>query len=247
MILRVLYITLISLIWMAISMLCPAQTVHVEYKKFIVPGQTEYGRWMSSPEMQRRMREREEQMASNVSEYFDLYSNGTRSYFEYDTTVSQMELKKEERGWWRRMEGIHFSHAKNLRNGNVTIRSDILADTVCRSVNFKQKYQWKMAEGEKIFADLRCQKAYHLTEEKDTIIIWFAPELPIADGPEDFAGAPGMILAVEAPAFNYIAETVRVGDFDLPKAPIEPAHCLGEEDFREQVREEMIRKYINEK
>lgn len=244
MVLRVLYIILISLIWIATS---AAQTVHVEYKKFIVPGQTEYGRWMSSPEMQRRMREREEQMASHVSEYFDLYSDGTRSYFEYDTTVSQIARKEEERGWWSRMEGVHFSHAKNLQNGQVTVRSDILADSVCRTVDFRDKYHWKMAEGEKIFANLLCQKAFHITEEKDSIIIWFAPELPIADGPEDFAGAPGMILAVEAPAFNYIAETVQLGDFDIPKAPINPEHCLKEEAFRERVREEMIRKYINEK
>lgn len=223
-----------------------AQTVHVKYKKFIVPGNTEYGRWMSSPEMRRNMREREEQMASNVSDYYDLHSNGVKSYFEYDTTIHLKEIKDERRGWWRMGNDMRFSHAKDLQNGNVTIRSELLADSVCRSVNFKEKYKWKVAEGEKIFANLRCQRAYHINDDKDTITVWFAQGIPVIDGPEEFAGAPGLILAVEAPAFNYIAEEVKVGEFEVPKQAIESAKCLSEKAFQDKVREEMMRKYLQE-
>ena len=199
---------------------------------------------MSSPEMKRRIREREEQMASNVSEYYDLYSNGIQSYFEYDTTIQLKEVE-DQRGWWGRRNDLRFTHAKNLQNGNVTIRSDVLPDTLCRSVNFKEKYDWEIAEGEKVFAKLRCQKAYHITEEGDSIVVWFTPSIPVMDGPEDFAGTPGLIMAVEAPAFNYIAESVELGDFSIPKQTIAPAGCLKESAFREKVRDEMIRRYIN--
>lgn len=221
------------------------QTVHVKYKKFIVPGHSEVRHWMSSPEMKRNIREREEQIASNVSEYYSLYSNGRRSYFEYDTTIRRKEIKEQDRGWWSNLDELHYSYAKNLQNGVVSIRNDWLADSICRSVNFREKYKWKMTEGEKIFAGLRCQKAYHINEKGDSIVVWFAPELPVPDGPDAFAGAPGMILAVEAPAFNYIAEDVQAGTMPIPKLPIDPDQCLSEEEFREQVRKEMYRRHIN--
>jgi GLPGLI family protein len=185
-------------------------------------------------------------MANNVSEYFELYSNGIQSYFEYDTTIQIKEIE-EQRGWWGARDQLRLSFAKDLKSGNVTVRSDALADTICRSVNFKEKYQWKIAYGEKVFAQLRCQKAYHVNEKGDSIIVWFAPAIPVTDGPDDFAGAPGLIMAVEAPAFNYIAESVELGDISIPKQPIDPSKCVKESTFQEKIREEMIRRYINRK
>lgn len=220
-----------------------AQGVHVYYKKFVVPGKSEYNRWMSSPEMKRRLREREEQMASNVSEYYDLYSNGVHSYFSYDTTISLIEIQEEQR-WWSRAD-IRFSYAKHLPSGNVTVRTDILPDSLCRSINFKEEYKWKFADGEKVFAGLRCQKAYFLDEAGDTTLAWYAPSLPLSGGPEAFGGTPGMILAIEAPSFNYIAEEITLGKYTIPKLPLPSAACLPEKEFQEKVREAVMRKYIN--
>ena len=242
--LRNIYLLIIGFSWILLPS-SSGQNVNVYYKKFVVPGNAEYNRWMSSPEMKRRMREREEQMASNVSEYYNLYTNGSRSFFEFDTTISLKEIPEERFGWWSR-EDAKLSYAKNILTGNVTIRSEILADSICRSENFRDKYQWKLGKGKKIFAGLECKKAYFVNDEGDTTTAWFAPELPITDGPEDFGGAPGMILAIEATSFNYIAEKVAVGEFKIPLNTRPEEDCLEEKEFREKVREAMMKKFIQE-
>lgn len=222
-----------------------AQTVHVKYKKFIVPGKTEYGRWMSSPEMKRRMREREEDMANSVSEYYDLYSNGRNSYFEYDTTFTTIEIQ-EDNPWWGSNNKFKDSYAKDLRRGEVTLRSDLLADSICTAWNYKEKYSWKAEEGMKVFADMRCEKMIHIDEESgDSTIVWYTPSIPISDGPEDYGGTPGLIMAVEAPAYNYIAEEVAIGSFKLEKYPLKIDNCLPKKEFQELVRNERMKKYIN--
>ena len=222
-----------------------AQTVHVKYKKFIVPGKTEYGRWMSSPAMKRRMREREEEMANSVSEYYDLHSNGRNSYFQYDTTLQTIETE-EDNPWWGANNKFKESFAKDLRRGEVTLRSDLLADSVCTAWNYKEKYNWEAGEGMKVFADMRCEKMIHIDEESgDSTIAWYTPSIPISDGPEDYGGAPGLILAVEAPAYNYIAEEVAVGSFKLEKSPLAIDYCLPKKEFQELVRNERMKKYIN--
>ena len=224
-----------------------AQTVHVKYKKFIVPGKTEYGRWMSSPEMKRRMREREEMMANSVSEYYDLYSNGRNSFFAYDTTIQTIEIE-EGNPWWGGRNEFKESFAKDVPKGEVTLRSELLADTVCTVWNYKEKYRWQAGDGMRVFADLRCEKMIHIDDESgDSTIVWYTPSIPIADGPEDYGGAPGMILAVEAPAYNYIAEEIEVGSFAMPKKPMSEEACLTKKEFQELARNEMIKKYINRK
>lgn len=223
-----------------------AQTVHVYYKKFIVPGNTEYGRWMRGPEMKRKMREQEEIMANSVSEYYDLYSNGRVSFFDYDTLIKTMEIT-EGNPWWSRMGEAKMSYAKDLRSGEVTIRSNVMPDSVCSGHNYKEKYNWVRGEGMKVFANLKCEQLRYINEEGDSTIVWFTPSIPIADGPDDFGGAPGLILAVEAPNFNYIAEKVELGDFPIEKQPLDLSNCIDEEAFRKQLRDEMIKKYINRK
>jgi GLPGLI family protein len=219
------------------------QTVKVKYKKFVVPGQTEYGRWVSSPAMKRQMREREEKMASSVAEYYTLYTDGRASFFEYDTLI-QREKIDENDSWWRRMGEVKQTQAKDLRTGDVTHRSPILADSVCSSENFKSEYEWKASDGFKVFAGLPCQKVVHMTEEGDSLIVWYTPEIPMPDGPETFGGAPGLILAVEGKGFNYIADEVEVGDFDIPMRPLPPDQCLEKKEFAKKMRTAAMKKFM---
>jgi|GEM_PF-1382069 GLPGLI family protein len=220
-----------------------AQTVKVQYKKFIVPGNTDYGRWVSSPAQKREMREREEKIANTVSEYYTLITNGKQSFFAFDTLIQTSQIEERD-SWWRRANNVKMTQAKDLRKGTITHRSPLLSDSVCQSENFRTKYQWTPAEGLRIFAGLPCQKLIHLTEEKDSIIVWYTPEIPMNDGPEVFGGAPGLILAVEAPNFNYIAEEVEVGEFEFPKAPLPAENCLKEKDFQQKMRTAAIQEFM---
>ena len=124
------------------------------------------------------------------------------------------------------MGEVKLSYAKDIRAGEVTIRSNILPDSLCHGFNYKQKYEWVAGEGMKVFADLECQKLQYIDEEGNKTIVWYSPSIPISDGPQDFGGAPGLILAVEAPNFNYIAEEVQVDDFPIEVQPVDLDFCL---------------------
>ncbi len=220
-----------------------AQTFKVQYKKFTVPGNTDFGRWVSSPAQKREMREREEKIANTVSEYYTLITNGKESFFAFDTLIQTSPV--EERGsWWRRANDVKMTQAKDLRKGTITHRSPLLPDSVCQSDNFRTQYDWVSDEGLRVFAGLPCQKLVHLTDKKDSIIVWYTPEIPINDGPEVFGGAPGLILAVEAPNFNYIAEEIEIGDFELPKGSLPAESCLKEKDFQEKMRTAAMKEFM---
>lgn len=229
-----------------LSVNLPAQSLHVQYKKFVVPGNTEYGRWASSPEMKRKLRDREEKMASNVSEYYDLVATPRQAYFSFDTLV-QLAAVDEGSPWWGRMNQAKISHAQDLRTGDVSARSDLLPDSICSGSNFREKYQWKPSEGLRIFAELECRRLVHFnTETKDSVVAWYAPAIPLPTGPEDYAGAPGLILAVEAPSYNYIAEKIETGDFKVEKTALPSGQCLEEKAFRAKLREAAMNKFMKE-
>lgn len=58
---------------------------------------------------------------------------------------------------------------------------------------------WKLQEGEtKTILGYPCKKATGKTERGIDIIAWYSEEIPVAAGPEQFNGLPGMILGIDA-------------------------------------------------
>jgi GLPGLI family protein len=55
---------------------------------------------------------------------------------------------------------------------------------------------WKISESTDTILNYSCQKAT-LNFRGRTYIAWFAPEIPVNDGPWKFMGLPGLILKVE--------------------------------------------------
>jgi GLPGLI family protein len=240
---KALFFSISALLLASISL--PGQSIQVQYKKFIVPGQIEYGRWATSPEMKRQIRDREEKMANNVSEYYDLVATPRQAYFSHDTTI-QLAPVDEGSPWWGMMNAVKFSYAQNLRTGEVSLRSDFLPDSLCSSANFREKYQWTPGEGLRIFAGLECRQLVHRIDDKSQVVVWYTPSIPISAGPEDFAGAPGLILAVEAPAYNFIAEKIETGNFKVEKEALPAERCLSEEAFRRKVREAAMNQFMKQ-
>ncbi len=55
---------------------------------------------------------------------------------------------------------------------------------------------WKLTNEKKKIQNYTCMAA-KLISEKDTVIAWFTPQIPIAVGPSEYYGLPGLVLAVE--------------------------------------------------
>lgn len=71
------------------------------------------------------------------------------------------------------------------------------------------KFQWKLTGKQKKILDFNCQEATY-TDEKDTITVWFTPEIPVSNGPDKYGQLPGMILSVSINDGNqqFVAEKV---------------------------------------
>lgn len=57
------------------------------------------------------------------------------------------------------------------------------------------KDNWKLTGNQKMIMNYPCQEASQITE-KDTILAWFAPSIPVSAGPENFVNLPGLVLEV---------------------------------------------------
>jgi len=62
-------------------------------------------------------------------------------------------------------------------------------------VEKKALFEWKIKEETKSIKDYKVQKATTTFAGRD-YIAWFAPEIPISDGPYKFNGLPGLILEI---------------------------------------------------
>ncbi|MDI1324933.1 MAG: GLPGLI family protein [Algoriphagus sp.] len=94
---------------------------------------------------------------------------------------------------------------------------------------------WKLSDETKKIGDYTVQKATYTKVEdsqrfstgmtemenvKDTILVtvWFAPEIPVAHGPENYYGLPGLILEVHNDGRSYYCEKIELNPSAEPVA-----------------------------
>lgn len=58
------------------------------------------------------------------------------------------------------------------------------------------KDSWKLTGKQKMILDYPCMQASQITE-KDTILAWFAPSIPVSAGPANYVNLPGLVLEVD--------------------------------------------------
>ena len=57
--------------------------------------------------------------------------------------------------------------------------------------------EWKMTGEQKVILDYPCMQAVKENDEGEKTIAWFTPSIPVATGPSNFIGLPGLVLQVE--------------------------------------------------
>ncbi|MDR0541242.1 MAG: GLPGLI family protein [Dysgonamonadaceae bacterium] len=90
---------------------------------------------------------------------------------------------------------------KNYPAGEMTVTDHILSSAYL----YKEPLggmQWQMTADTMTVLSYLCQKAIIAFRGRQ-YEAWFAPELPISDGPWKFTGLPGLILAIEDAAHHY--------------------------------------------
>ena len=97
---------------------------------------------------------------------------------------------------------------------------------------------WKLTGEEAQFLDRRVMKATAVMDST-AIEAWFAPEIPVALGPNHYSGLPGLILMLSLNDGEQLYEatelTLDTGELDL--SPPEDGRRLTEEEYRKLVAE----------
>lgn len=145
--------------------------------------------------MSKQSRDRASYMWGNRSEwktYSNLFFNETQTKYE----SSEEKAEPEEEGgyaWRKEMFFLKRDFDKNTQFDGRTIMSKgyLIEDTLLIP-------KWRILNDLKEVAGHVCMKATLTdTVRKQTIVAWFAQDLPHKGGPESFFGLPGMILEID--------------------------------------------------
>lgn len=85
-----------------------------------------------------------------------------------------------------------------------------------------KKYNWKMTGQQKTILGYACQQA-KAEVDSDQVIAWFTPAIPVATGPGESAGLPGLILEItRGENYSIVATDIKPGEVDK-KALVKPS------------------------
>jgi len=102
---------------------------------------------------------------------------------------------------------------KNYPAGKITV-TDRIATSDYLYEEDRINFQWQIEPDTREILSYTCQKA--VTDFRGRHYeAWFAPDLPLNDGPWKFAGLPGLILAVEDSDKNFIFQAIGIENLEL--------------------------------
>lgn len=144
--------------------------------------------------LSKQSRERATYMWGNRSEwkeFTEMYFTPTKSMYQ----DSEERAEKDDNGYsWRRDE---YCIRRDFQNQSIMDVIQLLGKVYIIQDTLKPQ-NWKILNDIKEVAGHICMDAiWKDTLKNQTVIAWFAMDLPLSSGPERFCGLPGMILEVD--------------------------------------------------
>ena len=151
---------------------------------------------------------------------------------------------------------------KNLAELNYVQEQDMMGKEYLIKDELKPA-EWELSEETKKVGNYTVQKASfsriidskrfstgmtEMENVKDTIqvIAWFAPEIPVSHGPENYFGLPGLILEVQSQGRTFICEKIELNPSADPVVIEKPSKGkeITQTEFR-TVQEEGMKQMMN--
>lgn len=187
-------------------------------------------------DMYRRIPEENQQLRSMISQFrtakFELFFGNNQSLFR--AVEEEPDMTGENNGGVViRIGGSpdneyykNFSTQKAVEVRELMEELYLIEDSI-------RNHTWKPEEGEtKVILGYTCKKATGKTERGSDVVAWYCEEIPVASGPEQFNGLPGMILGIDANkgeiVFTAIALDKKV-DMKTIKVPTKGKKMTGPE------------------
>ncbi len=98
---------------------------------------------------------------------------------------------------------------KNFESQTFVNKQDLFGKTFLIKENFTDK-KWKITTEKKDINNLSCIKATTINSKGENVIAWFAPSIPIFNGPESWDGLPGLIIELDENAGEFLYEVEEI-------------------------------------
>lgn len=153
-------------------------------------------------DMYRRIPEDNQQLRSMIAQFrtskFELFFGNNQSLFKAMEEEPDM-TEQNNGGVVIRIGGSpdneyyrNFSTEKSVEIRELMEELYLVEDSI-------RKLAWKLEEGDtKTILGYVCKKASAKTSRGTDVVAWYSEDIPVASGPDQFIGLPGMILGIDA-------------------------------------------------
>jgi GLPGLI family protein len=134
-------------------------------------------------------------------------------------------------------DGVSEQIYKNRRNGTIILLNTLggLAGEWYKGTDPVGVMNWTIEPETAVFFDYPCQKA-SLRFRGRNYEAWFAPQIPINDGPWKFFGLPGLILKVKDLDEQFVFECIGLEYLNTPYTVEIPKHKYFETNRKDYMK-----------
>ncbi|RYD51105.1 MAG: GLPGLI family protein [Sphingobacteriales bacterium] len=127
-----------------------------------------------------------------VSNNFTLTFDTARSLYE------PVPAAEDEKQKWYTPPGAENRVVQSFASGTVAAQKQIF-EQVFRIEDSMPRHTWKISSEVRTIAGYACRKAVTRICDSVYVVAFYADEIPVSGGPEQFGGLPGMILQLVVP------------------------------------------------
>ncbi len=161
--------------------------------------------------------------------YYTLENNGAESLYylvkgiDKSDTVKTTTTENNRRENNITVRGVRSATSpptiyKNFESSIILTRTEVDKKAYLTQADFREQ-SWKIQKETALIAGMECRRATRILERTgEETEAWFAPEIPVPDGPGNYYGLPGLILKVESSNNTIYATRVSYPkELNIPK------------------------------
>lgn len=205
-------IVLLTAVFMIAQHFLIAQTYTVTYEKEQKPELKGQLGLIKDPALRKQLESR-----IITTSYQLLHKDGVSNFVVKEETESKTDGETLALESAQTKANVRVVQVGANRNSSVVYK-DVANKVYLRSSNLAGKgflvkdklvdYQWKLSEETKTVGNYVCKKATAVYNDKE-ITAWYAPSIPINDGPDEYYGLPGLIIELTDGSITYNALSVQ--------------------------------------
>lgn len=157
--------------------------------------------------------------------------NGSESIWSYTDKVTYPDSYRGKKFPFTKKQTIYRNHseAKQLT------RDDLLNGDVCKEIKISPMDYFEITDSVKMQDETLLQKGVLIGKEE--IYVWFAPDIPIPEGPYNMAGMPGLVFEYNDKNYRYTLLSIeKTSEGAVEIEPFDCSKIVSPEDYRQSTR-----------